>query len=114
MIREKISFYLNIQNSANLMTDVTRNWYIDKRQFHLIMPKLILTKINQTDRRDDSIYFKNDRPNLALLNEFLLKKCKINKPFTVNAKKKTIKLRKNLNKNDLTLVSYPFYFSCIN
>ncbi len=70
---------------------------------------ILVTKINETDRRDDSIDFKKDRPNLSILYEFLLKKCKINKPFTVNAKKKTIKLRKNLTKNDKMKIFKRFF-----
>jgi hypothetical protein len=53
--------------------------------------------------------FKKHRPNLTILYDFLLTKCKINKPFTINEKKKEINLRKNLTKNDKMKILKRFF-----
>jgi hypothetical protein len=70
---------------------------------------ILFMKINETDRRNDSIDFKKDRPNMTILYDFLSIKCKINKPFTINAKQKTITLRKNLTKNDKVKILKRFF-----
>ena len=70
---------------------------------------ILFMKINEKDRRNDSIDFIKTRPNLTILYQFLLTKCKIHKPFTINAIKKTIKLRKNLTKNDKLKIFKRFF-----
>ena len=70
---------------------------------------ILFMKINEKDKRNDSIDFKKHRPNLTILYNFLLTKCKINKPFTINEKKKEINLRKNLTKNDKMKILKRFF-----
>lgn len=78
-----------------------------KRIFEKLMDALFM-KINEKDGRNDSMKLE-DRPNLKILYNFLLDKCKIIQPFTFNVNEKTIILRKNLNKNDQMRIFKRFF-----